>query len=522
MEIDGPENHDMSLSTPVRPSAKSARQGDAESVDETSAGIIGRNGGGRGMDAHASAVTGAAARVAAFEPHDQEQVIEPVPPQPTLANGNSVGIQSEDQAKIADLSPNTTILSTPQGQGLDLMKTLWRGKDSSTVTGYGSEFCGIWNTSPNRPPSIGQAAPYHGFYEKSDNLIVSAVAWNPTGDYLAIATYTNNENGQGQGQLTLYEGSEFTQVETLPAAQRMITKLQWTNLQTLIALAPCDDPTAQAERSSVIVLWDIQASYTGFEAIKREYVPEIIYDLDSSIPVRGDFGRPQAESHICLAGEGVAYQYQIHGSSFSNPTKWTEQDSWIYVKYSNATPFIVAASDQSVWIPTSNLVLRGRHTATIIDLQLRPRKPHFVIADSRSFDEEFATATDDNTIRVWCYHALSNTVETLFKVKSPSMTLSYSLDGKYFAGAKADKLQVWRASRQLPAVATWDGASSSWRGASVVDDDRTTNGDVSMNGEFPVAKGDHSLSWDFSGSKIAFGLGDQVCPATDELQVQLG
>ena len=508
MEIDVPENHEMPLSTPVRPSAKSARPGDAEGVDETSAGINGRNGGGRGMDAHASAVTGAAPRASAFEPHNQEQIIEPVPPPPTLTNGNSVGIQSEDQTKTVNLSPNTTILSTPQGQGLDVTKTMWRGKDSSTITGYGSEFCGTWNNAPMRPLSIGQALPYHGFFDKTDNLLVSAVAWNPSGDYLAIATYTNNETGQGQ--LTLYEGAEFTQVETLPAAQRMITKLQWTNSHTLIGLAPCDDPTAQAERSSVIVLWDIHASYTGIEAIKREYVPELIYDLDSSVP-RRDFLLTQADSHICLAGEGVAYQYQIRGSSFDGPTKWTEQDSWTFVKCSNATPFVVAASDQSVWIPTSNLVLRGRHTAPIVDLQIRPRKPPAFLYNTRSFDEEFATATDDNTIRVWAYYELKTTAEILFKVKSPSMTLSYSLDGRYFAGAKADKLQVWNANRQQPPIASWDGTGSSWRGASVVDDDRTTSGDVSMNGDFPLTKGDHSLSWDFNGNKIAFGLGDQVC-----------
>lgn len=90
------------------------------------------------------------------------------------------------------------------------------------------------------------------------------------------------------------------------------------------------------------------------------------------------------------------------------------------------------------------------------------------------------------------------------------MALSYSLDGFYFAGAKSDKLQVWSADRQNPPIASWDGSGSSWRGANVVDDDRTTNGDVSMNGDFPLARGDHSLSWDSRSSRIAFGLGEQV------------
>lgn len=501
MDIDVVENHDLSLSTPVRPSAKAARPGNAEVVDEASAGINGRSS-GWGMDVHTSAITGAAARVGAFEPQPQEQPLpEPVPPPRTLTNGNSIGVQSEDPAKIADLSPNTTILSTPQGQGLDVNKTLWRVDDSSTITGYGSEFCGVWNTSPAGAPSIGQAAPYHGIFDKTDGLYVSAVAWDQTGHYLAVATYTNDENGQGR--LSLYEGAEFTLVETLPAAQRIITRLYWLSQQTLIGLAPCDDPTAQADRSTNIVLWDIQASNIGFGAIKHANVPEMIHDLDISL------GYDSKKAYICLAGDDVVYEYSILGSKFETQQKWTEPDSWTYVRCSNASPFVVAASDSSVWIPRSNIMLQGRHTGTIVDLQVRPRVPLGYIP-GKSVDE-FATATDDNWIRVWSYDSQNETATIMFKVKSPSMALAYSLDGSYFVGAKSDKLQVWIADRQHQAVANWDGSGSSWRGNNVLDDDRTTNGDVSMNGDFALARGDHSLSWDPRGKTIAFGLGEQVC-----------
>ena len=510
MEIDVPDNHDTSLSTPVRPSTKSARPGDAEVVDEASAGINGRSS-GRGMDVHTSAITGAAARVGAFEPHAQEQPPnEPVPLLSTFTNGNSVGIQLqiEDLLKSADLSPNTTILSTPQGQGLDVIKPLWRSNDSSTITGYGSEFCGIWNISSTRPPSVGQPGPYHSILDKHDNLYVSAVAWDQTGNYLAIATYTSDEIGQGR--LSLYEGAEFALVETLPAAQRMITRLHWANQQTLIGLAPCNYLTAQADRSTEIVLWDIQAANIGFDAIKHENVPEVINDLDSSLLAGNELGLTHAPGYICLAGEGVAYHYQIRGSKFEGQKKWEEPDSWMYVRCSNTSQFVVAASDQSVWIPGSNLVLRDRHTGTIIDLQIRPRGSTDTAYANRNFVEEFATASDDSYIRVWSYDSLKNTANQMFKVLSPSMALSYSPDGRHFAGARADKLHVWNSDRKQPAIGIWDGSGSRWRGASVVDDDRTTNGDVSMNGDSPLAHGYHSLSWDPQGNKIAFGLGEQV------------
>jgi hypothetical protein len=509
MEIDVTDHREIiTLSTPVRSLAKSARPGDAEVVDEASAGINGKSS-GRGIDANTSAITGAAARVGAFEPHAQEQPpSEPVPPPPTLTNGKSIGIQSEDPAKIPDLSPNTTILSTPQGQGLDVTRTLWRSNDSSTITGYGSEFCGIWNTSPTRPSSRGQAPQYHGIFDKNDSLYVSAVAWDQMGNYLAVATYTNDESSQGR--LSLYEGADFALVETLPAAQRMITRLHWADQQTLIGLAPCDDPTAQADRSTIIVLWDIQASNIGFEAIKHENVPELINDLDSSLLARNDLGMVQTPGYICLVGENVAYHYQIRGSKFDTARKWTEQDSWTFVRCSNVSQFVVAASDLSVWIPGSNIVLRERHTGSIVDLQVRPKQSSDMGYASRNFVEEFATATDDSTIRVWTYDSQKNTATIMFKVRSPSTAISYSPDGLYFAGAKSDKLQVWSADRQNPPIASWDGSGSSWRGANVVDDDRTTNGDVSMNGDFPLARGDHSLSWDSRGNKIAFGLGEQV------------
>jgi len=187
-----------------------------------------------------------------------------------------------------------------------------------------------------------------------------------------------------------------------------------------------------------------------------------------------------------------------------------EQDSWTFVRSSNVSQFIVAASDQSVWIPASNLVLPDRHTGSIVDLQVRPEASPDINYNSRSFVEEFATASDDNTIRLWAYDSQKNTTSMMFKVKSPSMALCYSLDGHYLAGAKADKLQVWSADRQTSAVASWDGAGLLWRGANVVNDDHTTNGDLSKNGDFPLAIGDHSLSWDSRGNKIAFGLGEQI------------
>ena len=510
MEIDVPENHDTSLSTPVRPPAKSARPGDAEVVDEASAGINGRSS-GRGMDVHTSAISGVAARVGAFEPHAQEQPpSEPVPRLLTLTNGNSIGVQSEDLLKTTDLSPNTTILSTPQGQGLDVTKTLWRSNESSTLTGYGSEFCGIWNISSTQPPSVGQSIPYHSIFDKLDGIYVSAVAWDQTGNYLAVATYINESM---QGRLSLYEGAEFTLVETLPAAHRMITRLHWANQQTLIGLAPCDDPTVQADRSTEIVLWDIEAANIGFDAMKHESVPELIQDLDSSLLAGKDLALMHSPGYICLAGEGVAYHYQVRGLKFEGQKRWEEPELWTYVRCSNSSQFVVAASDQSVWIPGSNLVLRDRHAGSIVDLQIRPRASSDSAYANRNFVEEFATASDDGYIRVWSYDSQSNIANQMFKVNSPSMALSYSPDGRHFAGARADKLKVWKSDRKHPAIGDWDGSGTRWRGASVVDDDRTTNGDVSMNGDFSLTKGDHSLSWDSQGNKIAFGLGEQVCYA---------
>jgi WD40 repeat protein len=152
------------------------------------------------------------------------------------------------------------------------------------------------------------------------------------------------------------------------------------------------------------------------------------------------------------------------------------------------------------------------HQAFITGLELRPNQ---AVHPSQTSVHEFATSSMDNTIKVWRFDSINNKFESLFKVhmglSSPVMTLSYSPDGFYVAGASYDQIKIWKAESGVQPIAHWDGQGSDWHGTTLKLRDQDANGDVRSTSDGQLEfDADHSLNWDADSKKLAFGLGNQV------------
>lgn len=451
------------------------------------------------MDVDRGAITGAGAGVGACGPQDQERIIEAPAPIYTLTNGHSVGVQMTP-VKVADLKPETKILGVADDH--HVTHAMWRPFDPSILAASGEQFCGLWKVSSQDFKSDSQRPPYLSLVDDSDTSFVSAAAWEPGGTLLAIATYNRLDF---TGQLRVYNAQNNSLVDALPTAQKVVTSLRWQSVGLRLV------GFASEPQHSSLVLWDLSLPPASWGPSSIT-VPMQIHDVDWAC--HGN------SSVVCASGDGTVCQYKAQ-PDLTFERKWlsnsVDEDKWTFIRCSwcsedTAVVVTAAAETASIWVPSADVLVKQVHQAFITGLELRPNQ---VVHPGQASAHEFATSSMDNTIKVWRFDSINNKVESLFKVhmglSSPVMTLSYSPDGFYVAGASYDQIKIWKAESGVQPIAHWDGQGSNWHGTTLKLRDQDANGDVrSTSDGQPEFDADHSVSWDADSKKLAFGLGNQV------------
>ena len=428
-----------------------------------------------------------------------ETTIEPLPLLiHTLTSGASIGVQVAP-AKVTDLVPSTTILDAPNDQ--HLTQTLFSPHEHSLLTSRGDHNCGVWRTfnSVLGKPSFHELLNYQDAAES----LVTAIAWEPTGSVLAIATYTH-----GAGELHLFDGRSLDLLETLPASQRAILRLQFQKAGfRLVGLAPFDDDSA----ASSILFWDLSNGLSSAEPLAVT-VPETLEDIDCALF--------DGNGVACAVGGQAVYQCRAF-TELEVEQKWTSvmfpgYDRWAFVKCSwlsqNDSLLVVASSESGrIWLPSKDIKKSDAHQAAITGLQIRPST---AAGAGQLSTTEFATSSEDGTVKVWQVNQARQAVDQLAKLTfgRPLLlkTLAYSPDGFCLAGASHTGVRIWNAEHGYNQMAVWQG-SEEWKGNGLRDEDLISNGAMSsINGDGNGISLDYSLTWDLDSKKLAFGLGSQV------------
>lgn len=424
----------------------------------------------------------------------------------TLTNGHSVEVQTTP-AKVAELEGETTVLNSPYHE--HVTKALWRPKDSTVLASMGYDFCGIWNCKQAPDTHEHALSPqYHSLLDKVDGVLVSALAWEPNGSMLAVSTYN-----ELSGELRIYDGAELELVETLPAAQKLITTLKWQNVGSRLV-------GSSTGQDFSLVVWDLNRSYAGESSIQSIPIPDEIYDVD--------WASHGNVSIACAAGRGVVYQCRAT-SDFSVEHKWMSDSAadhvWQFIKcswWSEESSIAIAATSENatLWIPTRDIVQRDVHAAPITGLELRPVP---MVHPNQHAIHDFITASLDGTVKVWRYNDQIRDISCLFKLamgggsESPILAVKFSPDGSYIAAASYNQLKIWDSNTGGVPVATWDSNNMpelGWKGQQEKESRlNRPNGittDKNENMDADEADLEHSLSWDAEGKRIAFGLGQQL------------
>lgn len=431
---------------------------------------------GYGVDADGDVGMGMAA-----EAQDQEPAPE-MPPTFTLTTGQSVGVQITP-AKAADLSPDTAVLDVA-GAG-HVTRTLWRPRDSTVVAAAGDTFCSLWKLSSQRSPSSTSAVQEKLVESRGESTCVSTVAWDPTGQRLAVATYTDLS-----GSITMYDVHGHA-VDLLPEVPRMITGLHWGEKGSQMVVVASDS------RVSELALWD--NSIRPDEFPPPQVIDGSIYDL----AWLGD-------NQVYACGDGSVFQCDVDSSIHLSKTFTSSRSStaWTFIRCAKRanSPVVVTASSEtaSIWIPTHDMQLDDAHLGAITTIELRPQPQTPELKQNAPII--LASSSMDGTVKIWHIDVESKQFECLHRLSLgpsvPALTSSFSPDGYAIAAASENKLFIWNAERGGVPMATWTVSGTE-------PPKKEENLDEPANG-FSEPMPDRSLSWDSDGKKLAFGFGNQV------------
>ncbi|KIW96269.1 uncharacterized protein Z519_03337 [Cladophialophora bantiana CBS 173.52] len=448
---------------------------------------------------------------AADHPNHEPHIELVLPSTHTLATGQSIGIQVAP-AKVANLSASTTILQIPPTTGHETSKPVtrvaWRPGDDKLLTAIGDDYCGFWNVADQASDTSGPAH-FQELLESGEGRLVSAMAWEPNGELLAVATYSDHST-----QIHLFDGQELSMLEALPASQRAITSLLWhCQGSRLLGIAPYDSDTTDPSQpsGSSILLWDL-SKLDGLAEPSTVLVPEILVDVDGAF-----FG---GDGVVCAAGQNAVYYCRAF-TDIGVEQKWTsdpdDADQWTFIRCAwhgetDAMLVVASAETGTLWMPAQNIVKRGAHDTPITGLELRPRVSGTL---NSSWRQEFATSSMDGTIKVWKCDGETTSIISICKLiighGSPVMALSYSPDGFCLAGASYDVARIWNAEHGHNLMATWKDEQNMWKGSKLKDDDMMSMGGISsVNGDTIQTSSEHTLVWDGQSKRLAFGLGSQV------------
>lgn len=404
---------------------------------------------------------------------------------PTL--GPSVGVQISP-AKAADLSPDTAILHVAADD--HVTRTLWRPHDPTIFVVAGEHFCSIWKLSSSSAPVEVKLV------ENDDETSISAVSWDPTGQKLAVATYSDLI-----GTVSIYNVKGYA-LDLLPEFPRLITGLYWTPIDNRLVFL------ASNGKITEVVVWDAYG-----EVASPEIIDGVMYDLSWA-----------GSNRAYLCGAGPVYQCDlVDGGLRVSQTFRSDSPNttWTFIKCTNAgdsSIAVAASSDMSaLWIPTHDMCLDDAHQGSITAMELHAQ-PQTWSPLQKNQRIILATFSTDNTVKLWnidleekrfdCVHRLS------LGPSMPALAGGLSPDGYALAASSKDRLFIWNAERGGNAMATWTMPGS---------EVKTEEGpDRVVNGQNGIAETppDRSLSWDTDGKKLAIGFGKQVCSLHAPMMVE--
>lgn len=389
----------------------------------------------------------------------------------TLSNGQSVGVQSD---RVVELGSESTTLTVPDKV---VLHTAWNPQDPAILATGGRALCRIWTTVASVCVDI---------LDPTDDSLVTAMAWSPSGDVLAVATRSHTSDWSSTVSLWTKSGKSIAE---LPAALDMVLFFRWNPSGShLLAI------TSSGRDTSALVIWDVQSS----QALSPFQLPHVVTDSTWS-----------DDRKFLICGHGIIAESIIEGENitgFHSRADVEKDQTWTNIHFDTPTQTVAFAAEESAALgiidPSGKLYTTIAHDAELTALAFQTHGAHvtYPIHSPRLM----ATSSLNGDIKIWDAKYPFHTIHSLSLGRSVSaMAISFSHDGYLVAAANSNCILIWNAKEGGTPKASWSGELGTWQGP--------TNG---VDQDSGIGEEDdeltHSLSWNSDGSKLAYGLGSQV------------
>lgn len=397
----------------------------------------------------------------------------------TLSNGQSVGVQSD---KVVELGAESTTLTVSDK---NVLHTAWNPQDPAILATGGLALCRIWTTV---------TSVYVDILDPNDDSFVTAMAWSPSGDVLAVATRSDTSDWTSTVSLWTKSGKSIAE---LPAALDMVLIFRWNPSGShLLAI------TSSGRGTSALVIWDVQSS----QALPPFQLPHVVTDATWT-----------DDRKFLICGHGIIAESIIEGENitgFHSRADVDKDQSWTNLHYDPPTQTVAFAADESAMLgiihPSGKLHTIIAHDAELTALAFQSHGDHVSFQIHSPW--LLVTSSLDGVIKIWDAKYPFTTIHSLSLGRAvPAMAIGFSPDSYLVAAANTNRILIWDAKEGGTPKASWSGELGTWQGpTNGVDQDSG----IGEEDDQPT----HSLSWNSNGSKLAYGLGSQVWRTRESLQ----
>ncbi|KAF6221407.1 hypothetical protein HO133_002262 [Letharia lupina] len=402
----------------------------------------------------------------------------------TLTNGESRGVQSD---KVAELGPQTSILTVSETS--HVMHTAWNPKDPTILATSGEALCRLWyisrsaafDDSPNHQS-------YVDLFDSSHRSFVSTMAWDPTGEILAVATRDDNSVWVGAVSLWSKAGKAL---DELPAVQDLVLRLRWSpSGKQLLGI------TSSGDATSSLALWDVDSS----QSMPPYQLPSVITDAAWT-----------SNHQITICGNNIIASSLLEDQriiALNTRSEPTAQHDWFHIRYDSRTHTTALAAEDTPVLglidPSDTLHTITAHESEITALAYQPVTN--LSAYPASAPRLLATSSLDGSIKVWDAKRPFDLVHTLsLGHAAPAIAMSFTPDGYLVAAANWNRVLIWNAEAGGLPKATWKGVLGKFPNGMLTNGNGASEEEDDFGGD-----ANSSLSWDAESGKLALGIGNKV------------
>ncbi|KAK4209587.1 lish protein [Rhypophila decipiens] len=386
------------------------------------------------------------------------------------------GVDSESSA----LSPTRT------NENPIVLHCEWNPKDPSILAAAGTDaLARVWTVSrgsrPQDSPGMldhvdGATRPFKNLLEDEvpRNATVQALAWNWSGDALALAVEVDNK---ARICVCALDG---TNLHRFDGVEPPVIKLRWSpNNDLILGISP--------ENGGTLI--------TIFSSSMANSVSHFLADHDLGNDPLDVSWISDTEFILCGGDCLVGLQWTeiriVNGREFQTG----KNDAFGQVQFDWHTKLVATTSDKGIidlWDESGNRRSIVAHDGLIHALQWQPLK------NGPQEDERLlASGGEDGVISVWNIRNMENKPLYSMTLSVPILGLSMTPDGAFIAAATSDKILIWKVGEHQIPRASWSRVPHpGWQ---------SPKANTETEEEFIPC-----LGWNSEGQKLVYGANGRV------------